>query len=243
VQDISGRLALLAGALEKAGDLDEGLRLLDEALVMAEFTGERYFEAELYRLKGEQLLMQAGGRGASALASAEGCFNQSIEIARRQKAKSLELRAAMSLARLWHERRPLRLRRPVDQGLPSGRREPDGPLCAPAGSSPADLSETNVTVRFLADEDLSVGIIQALHSREPAIDILDVKTAGFRGMKDPMLLELAAQGAELGHDGLEVLGLLHEGVGAGGAAGEAGLSKHVPCMSEVFVLSACESRL
>jgi hypothetical protein len=50
-----------------------------------------------------------------------------------------------------------------------------------------------VTIRFLADEDLRTGIILGLRSREPTIDILDVKTAGFRGMKDPALLELAAQ--------------------------------------------------
>ena len=50
-----------------------------------------------------------------------------------------------------------------------------------------------MTVRFLADEDVRAGIIQGLRSREPAIDILDVKTAGLRGMKDTELLELAAQ--------------------------------------------------
>jgi len=50
-----------------------------------------------------------------------------------------------------------------------------------------------VTVRYLADEDLKVGIVQALRSREPAIDILDVKTAGLRGTKDPALLEIADQ--------------------------------------------------
>jgi hypothetical protein len=50
-----------------------------------------------------------------------------------------------------------------------------------------------VTVRFLADEDLDVAITRGLHSREPAIDILDVKAAGLRGMKDPILLELAAR--------------------------------------------------
>ena len=50
-----------------------------------------------------------------------------------------------------------------------------------------------MTVRFLADEDVRTGIIQGLRSREPAIDILDVKTSGLRGMKDPALLELAAQ--------------------------------------------------
>jgi hypothetical protein len=50
-----------------------------------------------------------------------------------------------------------------------------------------------VTVRFLADENLDTDIIQGLRAREPAIDILDVKTAGLRGTGDPALLELAAQ--------------------------------------------------
>jgi hypothetical protein len=50
-----------------------------------------------------------------------------------------------------------------------------------------------VTVRFLADENLHADIIEGLRSREPAIDILDVKTAGLRGTKDPTLLEIAAE--------------------------------------------------
>lgn len=50
-----------------------------------------------------------------------------------------------------------------------------------------------MTIRFLADEDLRAAIIEGLRSREQAIDILDVKTAGLRGMKDPALLELAFQ--------------------------------------------------
>jgi len=50
-----------------------------------------------------------------------------------------------------------------------------------------------VSIRFLADEDLKAGIVQGLRSREPAIDILDVKTAGLQRTKDPALLELAAQ--------------------------------------------------
>jgi len=50
-----------------------------------------------------------------------------------------------------------------------------------------------VTVRFLADEDLKAAIVQGLLARESAIDILDVKTAGLRGTKDPALLELADQ--------------------------------------------------
>jgi hypothetical protein len=50
-----------------------------------------------------------------------------------------------------------------------------------------------VNVRFLADEDLDADIVAALRSREPAIDILDVKSAGLRGTKDPALLEIAAE--------------------------------------------------
>jgi hypothetical protein len=50
-----------------------------------------------------------------------------------------------------------------------------------------------VTVRFLADEDLDSDIIESLRSREPAIDILDVKKAGLRGTADPVLLDLAAE--------------------------------------------------
>jgi len=85
---------------------------------LADATGEHYYLAELHRLKGEQLLAQAAGRalslaaaggalvagtGSAAMAPAEGCFNQSITIARRQSARSLELRAVMSLARLYQE--------------------------------------------------------------------------------------------------------------------------------------------
>jgi predicted ATPase/DNA-binding winged helix-turn-helix (wHTH) protein len=108
-------LALLAEALDKARQGKEGLRVLDEALELANRKGERYYEAELYRLKGELLLMQPTGRAVSraatggnavveteppAITNAERCFNQSIRIARQQSAKSLELRAVMSMARL-----------------------------------------------------------------------------------------------------------------------------------------------
>jgi DNA-binding winged helix-turn-helix (wHTH) protein/predicted ATPase len=111
-------LALLSSALEKAGRADEALRVLEEALAIADATGERYYQAELHRLKGEQVIARArrpdvrqsaGGRTAdsesSVLASAERCFMQSIEIAQQQKARSLEMRAAMSLARLHRDQR------------------------------------------------------------------------------------------------------------------------------------------
>ncbi len=112
-------LALLAEALEPTGgDNDEGLRVLEDALAIIESTGERCYQAELYRLKGERLLARAiredGLQAAageqsvidsssSALLAAERCFTQALTIARRQKGQSLELRAAMSLARLCRE--------------------------------------------------------------------------------------------------------------------------------------------
>jgi predicted ATPase len=95
-------LALLAEAQASAGQAEAGLSTLAEALAFVEKTGERYYEAEIYRLRGELLLMQ--GDEAEAEASfhyAEGCFQHAIEVARRQQARSWELRATTSLARLW----------------------------------------------------------------------------------------------------------------------------------------------
>jgi predicted ATPase len=87
------------------------LVLLAEALAVAEETRERVYEVELYRLKGELTLQQANqkakGKGqkakmeTDAQGEAEACFCKAIEIARKQQAKSLELRATVSLARLW----------------------------------------------------------------------------------------------------------------------------------------------
>jgi predicted ATPase/transcriptional regulator with XRE-family HTH domain len=90
-------LALLAEACALTRLDDSGLPLLDEALALSESTGERYYQAELYRLKGEWLLTRGRGRGGDA---ASACFEQSLAIARQQDALSFELRAAVSLARL-----------------------------------------------------------------------------------------------------------------------------------------------
>ena len=73
--------------------------MLAEALTLADTTGERWYESELYRLKGELLLQQSSDNQAEA----ESCFAQAIAIARSQQAKSFELRAATSLVRLWHQ--------------------------------------------------------------------------------------------------------------------------------------------
>jgi predicted ATPase len=70
---------------------------LAEALALVEQTDERYYEAELYRLKGELLLLQGDD------AEAEASLEKAIQVAQRQQAKSWELRATVSLARLWQE--------------------------------------------------------------------------------------------------------------------------------------------
>ncbi len=90
-------LALLAEAYGKVGQVEEGLSLLAEGLELVDKTEEHSHEAELYRLKGELLLARAAEHGTEA----ETCFRQALSIARHQQAKSWELRAAMSLARLW----------------------------------------------------------------------------------------------------------------------------------------------
>jgi class 3 adenylate cyclase/predicted ATPase len=92
-------LAQLAEAYGQEGKVEEGLNTIAEALVPVNTTEERWWEAELYRLKGELLLACSAAHHTEA----EACFHRSLDIARHQQAKSLELRAAMSLSRLWQQ--------------------------------------------------------------------------------------------------------------------------------------------
>jgi len=122
-------LALLAEAYGNVGRAEEGLSIVAEALAVADETGARFYEAELYRLKGQLTLQQlsvaseqwsehsrvgmahpagtvaeaktVGGAHPTGEQEAEICFLRAIDIAHTQQAKSLELRAATSLARLW----------------------------------------------------------------------------------------------------------------------------------------------
>jgi adenylate cyclase len=111
-------LALLAEGLLEAGEVEDGLTVVAEALEVSSRNGDRFYDAELYRLKGELLLTQAGTRsdpGAasvdaqtlagtrSSVAEAEACFRQAITIARLQSAKSWELRVVLSLSHLYHQ--------------------------------------------------------------------------------------------------------------------------------------------
>jgi predicted ATPase len=107
-------LAQLADAYGKVGQGEEGLPLLAEALAQVTQTGERWYEAELHRLKG-QLALQSQVQSLKSKvpspqhpipntqAEAEACFHKALEVAQQQSARSLELRAAMSLARLWQQ--------------------------------------------------------------------------------------------------------------------------------------------
>jgi len=102
-------LALLADAQGMMGQPEAGLTALIEALTLTDTTGERWYEAELYRLQGELLLQQS----VSNHTEAESCFHHGIAIAHNQSAKSWELRAATSLARLWHQQGKLNEARQV----------------------------------------------------------------------------------------------------------------------------------
>ena len=111
---------------------------LAEALTQADKTGERWCEAELYRLKGELLLQQASDNSTEV----ESCFHQAIAIAQNQQAKSWELRAATSLARLWQQQ---------------GKREEAYDLLAPVyhwfseGFDTADLQDAKALLDELED--------------------------------------------------------------------------------------------
>lgn len=143
-------LTLLAQAYGQSGQTSAALNLLAEALALAEKTVGHYWEAELHRLKGEMLLKAEGGtpkiRGQVRKdeSEAEACFWQAIEVARRQGGKSLELRAVMSLSRLWHS-----------QGSQGKTEEARQILAAiygwfTEGFETADLQEARALLRMLA---------------------------------------------------------------------------------------------
>ncbi len=95
-------LALLSEAYGKVGQTEEAWNMLTEALATVEQNEELHYEAELYRLKG-MLTLQPQIQGSKSKVEAEGYYLKAIDIARKQQAKSLELRAVMSLSRLWQQ--------------------------------------------------------------------------------------------------------------------------------------------
>ena len=130
-------LSLLAEAHGTMGQPETGLTMLAEALTLVDTTRERWYESEIYRLKGELLLQQSLDHQAEA----EHCFQQAITVAQNQQAKSFELRAATSLARLWQQQ---------------GKRQEAHDLLAPVyhwfteGFDTADLQDAKVLLDELA---------------------------------------------------------------------------------------------
>ena len=92
-------LALLAEVQGTVGEPAAGLRVLTEALAVMDKTDARWYESELYRLKGALLLQQS----SSNQTEAESCFHHALDIARNQQAKSFELRIVTSLSKLWQQ--------------------------------------------------------------------------------------------------------------------------------------------
>jgi predicted ATPase len=128
---------LLADVCGHLGHLDDGLQALAEAHTLMEQQEERWWEAEISRLRGALLLRQTG----TPQAEAEAWLQQALDVARRQEAKALELRAALSLARLWQQQ---------------GKRAEARALLAPIygwfteGFDTADLQEAKALLEALA---------------------------------------------------------------------------------------------
>ena len=131
-------LLLLAEAYGNLGQADEGLRILSDALAAVGEPNSCYLLAELYRMKGELLLQQQ----VPDLLQAEMCFQQALEGARGQAAKGWELRAAISLGRLWQR-----------QGQRQEARAVLAPLYAwfTEGLDTADLQDASVLLQALSD--------------------------------------------------------------------------------------------
>jgi predicted ATPase len=133
---------VLAEVADHLGHTADGLQALAEAYTLVEQHEERWWEAEVCRLRGVLLLHAERGVRNTEL-TAEECFQRALDVARRQEAKSLELRAAMSLARLWRQQ---------------GKRDEAHALLAPIygwfteGFDTADLQEARALLEQLAEE-------------------------------------------------------------------------------------------
>jgi predicted ATPase len=134
---LSFYLSYLARAYAELGQFDDAWRCISEAMATVYTSSERWYEADLHRIAGEVVLRSPEPDATKA----EGYFERALTIARAQQAKSWELRAAMSLARLWR-----------DQGKVSEARE----LLAPVygwfteGFETRDLKEAKALLVELA---------------------------------------------------------------------------------------------
>lgn len=136
-------LAFLAEVYLHGGRATEGMIAVEEALTVAARNGDRYYDAELWRLKGE--FFNAQGNSAEA----ESCFEKGVNVARHQAAKSLELRACTSLCRLWQKQGKRREAQQVLRATYSWFTE---------GFGTADLREAEILLEQLAYPSGGTGI-------------------------------------------------------------------------------------
>ena len=138
-------LTMLADMHRKDGQAADSLSLLTEAAALVQDTGERYHEAEIHRLQGEVALL---GSGPDSARAAELFFERALDVARRQSAKSWELRAVISLARLWR-----------DQGKIAEARALLAPVYSwfTEGMDTADPSEARALLEELARPSRALG--------------------------------------------------------------------------------------
>jgi adenylate cyclase len=99
-------VSLLGEGYVRLGHADEGLAQFDAALTFAEASGEGFWKAEILRLKGELLISGGSHKSDARCHEAEECFLRARGVASDQSARALELRAAMSLSRIWRQERP-----------------------------------------------------------------------------------------------------------------------------------------
>src|SRR5262249_2432724 len=135
-------LTLLAEAYGQAEQPENGLTVLDEAAALIATAEERWWAPEVYRLQGELLLQLP----QPDIPQAEACFHQALTVARAQQAKALELRAALSLSRLWQQ-----------QGQQDAARQLLAPIYTgfTEGFATPDLHEATVLLAALATKDRS----------------------------------------------------------------------------------------
>ena len=145
-------LSLIADTCHRTGAARAGLALLEEAEAAVEQTQERYWEAEVHRLRGRLLLATSEPPAPEAARTAEASYRRALEVARRQGARSLELRAAVSLSQLWQaeglDRQARELLAPIYASFSEGRGTPD--LRAAAALL------TQLAAPFSHDPDLTV---------------------------------------------------------------------------------------
>ena len=163
-------LGMLGDAYTQSGRFEDAHKALNEGLAVAEKNDDRCHEAELHRLKGELLLAESPDQ----IAAAEDCFRRAIETARRQQSKAWELRATMSLARLWQRQ---------------GRRDEPAPRWRPFMPPTRKGSRRRTSWRLGAagSSGLTSIVVQgsALLSR---LGVSDVRAAGRRGHLKLLLL-------------------------------------------------------